>query len=97
VSRATLDFMVLCFSVGTGLTRDVEVLMHSTVSTCPQVGARCYPHFLGITKEMMSRGPQVEYMEYRGLKTQIKYLISTLTTIIHKCILFTIYRFERNL
>jgi hypothetical protein len=25
----------------------------------------CYPHFLGITKEMMSRGPQVADMEYR--------------------------------
>jgi hypothetical protein len=33
-----------------GYARDVEVLMHSTVSTCPQVGARCYPHFLGITR-----------------------------------------------
>jgi hypothetical protein len=27
----------------TGHTRDVEVLMRSTVSTCPRVGARCYP------------------------------------------------------
>jgi hypothetical protein len=26
-----------------GYARDVEVLMHSTVSTCPRVGARCYP------------------------------------------------------
>jgi hypothetical protein len=25
----------------------------------------CYPQFLGITKEMMSRGPQVADMEYR--------------------------------
>jgi hypothetical protein len=25
----------------------------------------CYPPFLGITKEMMSRGPQVADMEYR--------------------------------
>jgi hypothetical protein len=39
--------------------------MHSTMSTCPRVGARCYPQFLGITKEMMSRGPQVADMEYR--------------------------------
>jgi hypothetical protein len=38
------------------------VLMHSTVSTCPQVGARCYPKLLEITKEMMSRGPQVADM-----------------------------------
>jgi hypothetical protein len=41
--------------------------MHSMVSTCPQVGARCYPPFLGITKEMMSRGPQVEDMECQGI------------------------------
>jgi hypothetical protein len=33
-----------------GYARDVEVLMRSTVSTCPRVGARCYPHFLGITR-----------------------------------------------
>jgi hypothetical protein len=39
------------------LPEDVEVLMHSTVSTCPQVQARCYPPFLRITKEMMSQGP----------------------------------------
>jgi hypothetical protein len=26
-----------------GYARDVEVLMCSTVSTCPRVGARCYP------------------------------------------------------
>jgi hypothetical protein len=39
--------------------------MHSTMSTCPRVGARCYPQFLGITKEMMSQGNQVEYMEYQ--------------------------------
>jgi hypothetical protein len=63
--RTTLDFTVLCFSVGTGPPGDVVVLMHSTMSTCPQVGARCYPQFLGITKEMMSRGPQVADMEYR--------------------------------
>jgi hypothetical protein len=25
----------------------------------------CYPYFIGITKEMMSRGPQVADMEYR--------------------------------
>jgi hypothetical protein len=25
----------------------------------------CYPQFLGITKEMMSQGPQVADMEYR--------------------------------
>jgi hypothetical protein len=44
--------------------------MHSTMSTCPQVGARCYPPFLGITKEMMSRGPQVADMEYREADEQ---------------------------
>jgi hypothetical protein len=25
----------------------------------------CYPYFLGITKEIMSQGPQVVDMEYR--------------------------------
>jgi hypothetical protein len=39
--------------------------MCSTVSTCPRVGARCYPPLLEITKEIMSRGPQVIDMEYR--------------------------------
>jgi hypothetical protein len=39
--------------------------MHSTASTFPRVGARCYPPFLGITKEMMSQGPQVADMEYQ--------------------------------
>ena len=34
----------------TGHARDVEVLMRSTVSTCPRVGARCYPPLLGITR-----------------------------------------------
>jgi hypothetical protein len=29
---------------------DAEVLMRSMVSTCPRVGARCYPRFLGITR-----------------------------------------------
>jgi hypothetical protein len=41
--------------------------MRSTVSTCPRVGARCYPPLLGITKEIMSRGPQVLDMEYQEL------------------------------
>jgi hypothetical protein len=39
--------------------------MHSTASTCPQVGSRYYPPFLEKDKEMMSRGPHVAYMEYR--------------------------------
>jgi hypothetical protein len=39
--------------------------MHSMMSTCPRVGARCYPPFLWITKEMMSQGPQVVDLEYR--------------------------------
>jgi hypothetical protein len=43
------------------------VLMHSMMSTCPQVGSKCYPPFLGITKEMMSRGPQVADMECREM------------------------------
>jgi hypothetical protein len=55
----TLDFTVSCLSVGTYPPRDVVVPMHSMTSTCPQVGAICYPQLLGITKEMMSRGPKV--------------------------------------
>jgi len=39
--------------------------MHSMANTCPQVGATCYPPFLGITKEMMSQVPQVADMENR--------------------------------
>jgi hypothetical protein len=65
VSHPTLNKFVVSVCVGTGPPGDVVVLMHSTTSTCPQVGARCYPQFLGITKEMMSRGPQVADMEYR--------------------------------
>ena len=45
--RTTLDFTVFCFIVGIGLLGDIVVLMHSMASTCPQVGARCYPHFVG--------------------------------------------------
>jgi hypothetical protein len=33
-----------------GYARDAEVLMRSMVSTCPRVGATCYPRFLGITR-----------------------------------------------
>jgi len=52
--RTTLDLIVLCLILGTGLPGDVVALMHSTVSTCPQVGIRWYPQILAITKEMMS-------------------------------------------
>ena len=38
--------------------------MRSMVSTCPRAGARCYPPLLGITKEIMSQGPQILDMEY---------------------------------
>jgi hypothetical protein len=62
--RATLDFTVLCFSVGIGSPGDVVVLMDSMASICPQVRARCYPQLPGITKEMMFRGPHVADMEY---------------------------------
>jgi hypothetical protein len=31
-------------------TKDVEVLLHSTMSTCPHVGARCYPPCVGVTR-----------------------------------------------
>jgi hypothetical protein len=63
--RTTLDLTVLCFSVGTDPRGDVAVLVHSTMSTCLQVRTICYRQLLGITKEMMSRGPQVANMEYR--------------------------------
>jgi hypothetical protein len=45
--RTILDFMVSCFSVGTSLSGYAMVLMHATMITCPQVGAKCYPHFVG--------------------------------------------------
>jgi hypothetical protein len=41
------------FQVCAGLqvyAKYVEVLMRSMVSTCPRVGARCYPRFIGITR-----------------------------------------------
>jgi hypothetical protein len=41
--------------------------MQCMVSTCPKVGAICYPPFPRITKEMVSRGPQVAYMECREI------------------------------
>jgi hypothetical protein len=65
VSHPTLNEFVVSVCVGTVPLGDVVVLMHSTMSTCPRVGAICYPQFLGITKEMMYRGPQVVDMEYR--------------------------------
>ena len=49
----------------TGYARDAKILMRSTVGTCPRVGARCYLPLLGITKEIVSQGPQVLDMEYR--------------------------------
>ena len=57
---------MFCFSVGTCTPIYVLVPMHSTTSTCPQVGDKCYPQFPGKTKEMMSRGPQVADMEYQN-------------------------------
>ena len=47
-----LLILLLRLSRSAGYARDVEVLMHSTVSTCPQVGARCYPPLLGITRRL---------------------------------------------
>ena len=37
-------------SRSTGYARDTEVLMRSMVSTCPRVGARCYPPLSVITR-----------------------------------------------
>jgi hypothetical protein len=34
------------FLAGTSLPGYVVVLMHFMKSTCPQLGARCYPHFV---------------------------------------------------
>jgi hypothetical protein len=45
--RTTLDFTIFCLSAGTVLPGDDVVLMHSINITCPQVGAICYPHFMG--------------------------------------------------
>jgi hypothetical protein len=56
------------------------ILMHSISSTCPQVGATCYPPFLGVTKEIMSRGPQVADMEYRERYQQAEPHITLLIT-----------------
>jgi hypothetical protein len=45
--------------------------MHSMVSTCPQVGARHYAPFLGITKDIMSHNPWVVDMDYREASQHI--------------------------
>jgi hypothetical protein len=39
--------------------------MRSTVSTCPRVGARCYPRYLGITRRSCLEAHMVLDMEYR--------------------------------
>jgi hypothetical protein len=44
--------------------------MHSTMSKCHQVRARCSLPFLGITKDMMFQGPQVADMEYQEADEQ---------------------------
>jgi hypothetical protein len=43
-----------------------EVLMRSTVSTCPRVGARCYPRYLGITRRSCLEAHMVLDMEYES-------------------------------
>ena len=42
-----------------------EVLIRSTVSACPRVGARCYPRYLGITRRSCLEAHMVLDMEYR--------------------------------
>ena len=42
-----------------------EVLICSTVSACPRVGARCYPWYLGITRRSCLKAHMVLDMEYR--------------------------------
>jgi hypothetical protein len=44
---------------------EIEKQVVSQIDIYLIIHASCYPHFLGITKEMMSRGPQVADMEYR--------------------------------
>ena len=43
-------FLVKCAQVYSFMPEITKVLMRSTVSTCPRVGARCYPRYLGITR-----------------------------------------------
>jgi hypothetical protein len=45
--------------------------MHYMASTCPHVGSKCYPSCLGVTKDIMSRGLQIEDMECREPADQL--------------------------
>jgi hypothetical protein len=45
-----------------------------------KVVAECYPPFLGVTKEMISQGPQVADMEYRETYQQAEPHITPLIT-----------------
>ena len=58
-------FLVKCEKVYRFMPDIVEVLMRSTVSICPQVGARCYPWYLGITRRSCLEAHMVLDMEYR--------------------------------
>jgi hypothetical protein len=64
----TLDFMVSCFSVSTGLLGDVVVIMHSTTSTCPQVGAKCYPHLVSVIDFLVSGQPLAKVYDWGSLE-----------------------------
>jgi hypothetical protein len=46
MSRPSCTWQFYVSLLGTSIPGDVAVLMHSTTSTCPQVGAKCYPHFV---------------------------------------------------
>jgi hypothetical protein len=50
------------------MRHDQELPMFLWVEACNMaVYVQCYPQFIGITKEMMSRGPHVVDMEYREI------------------------------
>ena len=58
-------FLVKCEQVYRFMPEIAEVLMRSTVSTCPRVGARCYPRYLAITRRSCLEAHMVLDMEYR--------------------------------
>ena len=62
-----LSLMPLCrVWAGYRSTSEIaEVLIRSTVSACPRVGARCYPQCLGITRRSCLEAHMVLDMEYR--------------------------------
>jgi hypothetical protein len=64
---ATLECKVFCVKITKNGTNNYEKDESMTSRMKVEVihCGVCYPPFLGITKEMMSRGPHVVDMEYR--------------------------------